>query len=84
MLRWAAAARSTASARAPSRWISFSFGFASISAASIAPRRKIRIAASLPWRRSTFADIGMSDMPSLACRPVAERIARAPGPSPRA
>ena len=29
-----------------------------------APRRKISMEASLPWRRSSFADIGMSETPS--------------------
>ena len=59
------------------RWISFSFGLASISAASMLPRRKIRISASLPLRRSSFADIGMSDTPSASCRPLPSANTRA-------
>ena len=77
MPRFAAAARSIASARAPRRWISLSFGLASIKAASIAPRRKMRISASLPLRRSSFADIGISDTPSPSCRPSPSAWTRA-------
>ena len=59
------------------RWISLSFGLASISAASMLPRRKISIVASLPLRRSSLADIGMSDTPSASCRPLPSASTRA-------
>ena len=78
-----AAARSMASARAPMRWISLSFGLASISAASIAPRRKIRIVgvaarAQVELRRHRNERYAVGSVQAAADR------VHAPDPSPRA